>query len=192
MPDYSKSKVYRIDNCIDDKFYIGCTTKSLAERMSKHRYNASSGRSTASLHQHMRDLGIHNFTIYLIECKPCTSKEELTALEGEHVRTLKPHLNYQTPGRSQMDYYNENREIVREKVKEYYKHNRETLIKKSKEYYEMNADNVSKVNKSRYEKNKVNVVCECGTQVLEHNLKRHTTSQLHLQLMDQLTSRMAS
>jgi predicted GIY-YIG superfamily endonuclease len=38
MPDYSKAKIYKIVNNIDNEIYIGATIQPLSERMAKHRY----------------------------------------------------------------------------------------------------------------------------------------------------------
>ena len=38
MPDYSKGKIYKILNTIDDEIYIGSTCETLGQRMSKHRH----------------------------------------------------------------------------------------------------------------------------------------------------------
>ena len=37
MPDYSKGKIYKILDSIDDEIYVGSTTETLGARMAKHR-----------------------------------------------------------------------------------------------------------------------------------------------------------
>ena len=39
MPDYSKGKIYKILNNIDNEIYVGSTIKTLSQRMACHRSN---------------------------------------------------------------------------------------------------------------------------------------------------------
>ena len=77
--DYSKSKIYKIINDIDDCVYIGSTTERLSSRMAKHRFDIN--RHNGRIYQHMRKYGTENFHIVLIRNYPCTSKEELVKEE---------------------------------------------------------------------------------------------------------------
>ena len=37
MPGYSKGKIYKILNTIDDEIYVGSTCETLSQRMARHR-----------------------------------------------------------------------------------------------------------------------------------------------------------
>ena len=37
MPDYSKGKIYKMLNTIDDEIYVGSTIETLRQRMATHR-----------------------------------------------------------------------------------------------------------------------------------------------------------
>ena len=67
--DYSKSKIYKIINDIDDCVYIGSTTERLSSRMAKHRFamKTYNGR----IYQHMRKYGSEYFHIVLIRNHLC-------------------------------------------------------------------------------------------------------------------------
>src|SRR5687768_7109296 len=90
--NYKNGKMYRINNDIDDEFYIGGTTQKLSPRMAGHRQKVLDGR-TSTLYNHMRALGVEHFRIVLIEKFPCESKEELRAREDALLREMKPTLN---------------------------------------------------------------------------------------------------
>jgi len=64
-------RVYKIINTIDDKIYIGSTSKTLEERFKQHLYDATRN-NTIKLYNHMRYLGFEHFRIELI-CERFTS-----------------------------------------------------------------------------------------------------------------------
>ena len=111
MPDYSKGKIYKILNNIDNELYIGSTVEPLGQRMAKHRFNAK-GDSNLKVHNHMRNIGIDNFYIELIESYPCNSKEELNSKEGQYIREFGT-LNMAVAGRTQSQYRQELKEDIR-------------------------------------------------------------------------------
>ena len=59
MPDYSKGKIYKILDSIDDEIYVGSTTETLGARMAKHRASRKS-RSHCQLYKHMNELCVEN------------------------------------------------------------------------------------------------------------------------------------
>ena len=79
--DYSKSKIYKIINDIDDYVYIGSTTERLSSRMAKHRFDMKKPQNNGKIYQHMRKYGPKYFHIVLIRNYSCTSKEELVKEE---------------------------------------------------------------------------------------------------------------
>ena len=69
--DYSKGKIYKIWNDVDDRIYIGSTCQTLAQRMGEHRrmINCKS-KMNCKIYQVMREIGVERFKIELIEeCK---------------------------------------------------------------------------------------------------------------------------
>ena len=102
---YENAKIYLIRNSFDDDIYVGSTTQSLSQRMEKHRSDAKSlGRkSNIKLYQKMKELGLENFYIELLEKCPCNDIEELRAKEGEWIRKIAT-LNAQVAGRTEEQY----------------------------------------------------------------------------------------
>ena len=136
MPDYSKGKVYKLLNYIDNEVYVGSTIETLSSRMSKHRHETKR-TSTQNIHQHMSNVGCEHFYIELIELYPCSCVEELRAREGHWIRQIGT-LNACIAGRKPKDYYNDNYEKIKDYHKQYYKANPETI----KEYKEKNKDRI--------------------------------------------------
>ena len=60
MPDYSKGKIYKILNTIDDDIYVGATCETLGQIMAKHRATRKANQHY-TLYTHMNELGVSNF-----------------------------------------------------------------------------------------------------------------------------------
>ena len=98
MPDYSKGKIYKILNSIDDEIYVGSTIKALSQRMAHHRMRLKQ-LPHIKLYTHMIELGIEHFYIELIENFPCNDVYELRAREGHLIREIGT-LNKNVAGRT--------------------------------------------------------------------------------------------
>jgi hypothetical protein len=161
MPDYQKSKIYKIVCDVTNSTYYGSTIQTLSRRMTSHRI-PSNGCNT----KHMIEP-----KIYLVEEYPCNNKEQLLQRERYYIENNEC-CNIKVPFRSKEEYkeqrkeYREkNREIINEKLKEYYhanKEQRKEYRKKNKdiikEYYEkyreVNKEELKEYNKEYRKKNK--------------------------------------
>lgn len=76
--------VYKITNLINNKIYIGLTTKPHLTRFKEHKQ--LSKRSNYAIHQAMRKYGVDNFKIDIIES--CNSLEDLVIRESYWIKTL--------------------------------------------------------------------------------------------------------
>ena len=163
MPiNYDQSKVYKIWSPQGDKIYIGSTTKQyLSQRMTSHRndYNCwKSGKGHfVTSYSIFDEYGLDNCNIELLEAKPCSSKDELHALEGKYMRELQC-VNKCIAGRTHKEYYEENKDIL--------KMNKKT-------YYEQTKDYQSAL------KNQV-MYCSCGKSYTHSNRVRHQKSTFHM------------
>lgn len=81
----------------------------------------------------MLELGVDNFYIELIEQCPCNSKEELRSVEGKHIREIGT-LNKQIAGRTQKEYYEDNKEEWTMRCRERYENNKENIFEKCQIY----------------------------------------------------------
>ena len=134
--NYQNGKVYKIESHLGDKVYIGSTTKKyLSQRMTAHRKNYNQWKN------HKRDLttsflmfdeyGIENCNIVLLESYPCNSKDELTKQEAHHIRTTK-NVNKVIPGRTEKQYYQDNKELICNQSKEYRLVNKDVITVNAK------------------------------------------------------------
>ena len=134
MPDYQNGKIYTI-RCKSDNtlIYVGSTTMTLSKRMAEHRY-ASYTNNIRKLYSCVNG-NWDDWYIELYEVYPCENKEQLNKREGEITREI-GNLNYQIAGRTNKEWYNDNKE----KKKKYYKDNKEKISKQKKEHYENNKE----------------------------------------------------
>ena len=88
MADYQKGKIYKIVNLTvndDCECYIGSTCDTLAKRFAYHKRDAELERyANMVIYQKMKECGIDNFRIILVEDYPCNNKSELLAREEYH------------------------------------------------------------------------------------------------------------
>lgn len=87
MIDYSKGKIYKIVNDVNDIIYIGSTSLELNVRMSGHKEDAKD--KNYPFYKAMREIGIHHFKILLMKPFPCNSRAELIAEEYKTIKELK-------------------------------------------------------------------------------------------------------
>ena len=109
MPDYQEGNIYKIYNAINDGIYIGSTTQKLCERMRQHRSIIKHNDNHNPLYQSFIEHGVEHFFIELIEKCPCNDKDELRRTEGEYIRLLKPSMKKRIAGRTQQEYYVDNK-----------------------------------------------------------------------------------
>ena len=164
MPNFQNSKIYKIVNDIEELIYIGSTTQKLCLRMGGHRTRAKNNQSNTKLYEHMRNLGIECFKIELIELYPCETVEQLIAREGEYIRNLKPDLNKQIAGRSQKEYYQDKKELIRSYQKGYYDTNKQLILAHKKE------------------KNN----CPCGGKYINNRKSLHFRSNIHIKYENEI------
>ena len=157
MPDYALSKIYKLTHPDTDEIYIGSTCqKYLSSRLQQHKRDFKrykKGKDTFVTSFKILELGVDEVQIELIECYPCSCKEELHKKEGEYIKKNKC-VNRCVAGRTKKEY----REDNREKKKEY-----------GKQWREKNKEKITK-----------QVTCDCGAIVRRDNLSRHKKSKNHL------------
>tara|TARA_R110002050_G_scaffold170108_1_gene301938 strand:- start:18 stop:506 length:489 start_codon:yes stop_codon:yes gene_type:complete len=157
--DYSKGKIYKLVDNTNNNIYIGSTINLLTDRLRTHKskYNTCISRNI---------IANGDYEIILIKDYPCNNQFELEEEEKKYILE-NDCINIQIPHRTKSElskiYYNNNIDR-REYIKDY-----------NKEYYSNNAKN----NKNRINK----VMCECGCEVRQDNLKRHKKSMKHINIM---------
>lgn len=193
MPDYSRSKIYKITNSVNEMKYIGSTTKKqLSSRMADHRDNNKLAKyDNVKLYNEMKKVGVENFQIQLIELFPCTCKDELNKRELQEVEANDQNvlLNMISPIKPKVPGYN----------KEYYNDHKVKLLQEGKVYYRAHKDERAEKDKAKYEANKEDIAakrkvffninrdrinvkthCEsCDIDVMKRTLKSHQQTKKH-------------
>jgi hypothetical protein len=143
MPDYSKSKLYKIISYVDDfeesYTYYGSTTQSLSTRMASHRKNFNKNIVSTTSRNLFNKYGVDSCFIQLIENFPCKNIEELKQQECKLICN-NPCINKQIPLRTKKQYYKENKEVLDEKQKKYKEKNKEKFKEWRRTHYENNKD----------------------------------------------------
>lgn len=158
----TQARIYSIRSYQTDKIYIGSTCQSLSMRMGGHRKNFKAYNNQKSNYvSSFEILKFDDAYIELIENYPCLTKDELHKREGEHIRANEC-VNKVIPGRSDKEYYQDNKE----KYKEYRQDNNDIIKEYNIQYYK---DNIIK------EK----VECVCGSMIPKNTLSKHCKSKKH-------------
>ena len=154
MPvDYQQGKIYKL--YIGDLLYIGSTAQPrlslrLGQHKSKYNHWVKTGEKYYSSFELFK-IGVP--TIELVELFPCGSKDELRAREGCHQRANNC-VNKIIAGRSQAEYYEENRQQLAKTMKVYYEANRQHISEQHKQYRDANAQQIGDQLKVYYVANK--------------------------------------
>lgn len=172
MPDYQKSKIYKLVCDNKDKIYYGSTVQLLCQRIAKHKNHLKSYKSGRRTHCYSFDLfELGNVKIILVENYPCESKEELLMRERYYIenndcvnkympirskdekKTYKKQYDIDNKDKNHQTYVS-NKETISEKQKEYYKKNRDEINIRVKKYADSNRDEINRKKKIFREANK--------------------------------------
>jgi hypothetical protein len=154
MPDYSKSKIYKIVCNITGLIYIGSTCQTLCQRLQDHKYNYKKYLNKKYAYtSSFKILENDNYNIILVEEFPCKNKEQLLAKERFFIENTEC-VNMIIPTRTRKEYYQNNKEQIKEQEKEYCLKNKEKIKEYQKEYYEDNKEKIKDKRKEYLEKNK--------------------------------------
>jgi hypothetical protein len=206
MPNYANAKIYTIRSYQTDKFYIGSTTQTLPQRLTKHRSefkrwkNGKSKNKTSSF----EILQYDDYYIELLEIFPCHGKMELNKREGFYIRDNRDIcVNCIIAGRTKKEYYEDNKEHILKKQVRYrqnntekiskrdvqrYKDNKEQILKRHAQYRQNNKDQIAQY----YQNNKVKILkrlkqkinCECGSIIRIDGTSHHYKTKKHIRWLE--------
>jgi len=185
--DYSNACIYTIET--KDGLYVG-SSKNFKNRKDKHRNNISNKNSkdyNLKVYKNIRKNG--EWKMKILKPFPCDNVVQLEAEEQLCIYELNPNLNVRrSMGFDSQEYYENNKEKIREGQKEYYENNREKIREGQKEYYENNREKYIEKQKDYYENNrekynsrkKEKITCECGAVISRGNILQHKKSTKHI------------
>ena len=161
--------VYKI-SCVDEnikEFYIG-STDDLRCRTNHHKHYYNTKHNYKVYNFIRENGGLSNWEINPIEIFSFLTEEELRQHEQFYMDEYKPQLNCKRAiGLTQTEYYEENKETIKERVKNYSLQNKEKIAEykkttkfkqlkavSDKKYREKNKEKIAKKEKEYREKNK--------------------------------------
>ncbi len=177
MPDYSKTIIYKL--CSNDlditDIYIGSTC-NFHRRKASHKntcYNESKKSYNGKVYKYIRDNGgFENWNMIQLEEKSLENKREKEALEREWIEKLKPSLNSYIPTRTDKEYYQDNKEKIKERVKKHRELNKDKINEHNRKYHQDNREKILKQNKEK-------ITCECGSIFRKNEIARHQRTKKH-------------
>ena len=166
--DYSKTVIYKIQHkSKDELLYVGSTTH-FGNRKVQHKskcYNTNNKIYNNKLYTTIRQNGGWDaFNMVIIKEFPCNNKQEALTEEDRVMRQMLSSLNMlrayvskedalERDRKSKQKNYEQNKEIIKAKVKEYCKKNVDKIKEYKKEYREKNLDKIKEQIKEYNEKN---------------------------------------
>lgn len=166
---YNRGKIYAIRSHQTDMVYIGSTCQRLSQRLSEHRrhykYWKNGKRNNVTSFEIIKYPDCY---IELVEDYKCESKMELDRKEGEIIRETENCVNKRVAGRTNKQYYEDNKEEILEYKKQHYENNKEEL----KQYYQDNKEKIEKRMGKKY-------TCECGSEIRTDSKARHEKTKKH-------------
>jgi GIY-YIG catalytic domain len=101
---------YKITSTNTPKVYIGSTVKNLEERLLGHtvaytNYKNGYGNRTTSF----IIIEFKNYSIHLLETALCLTKDDRNSIEQKHILSMPTYVNIMMPGRTQKQYYQDNK-----------------------------------------------------------------------------------
>ena len=181
MVNYQNGKIYKIVS--GDLTYIGSTCEpTLARRMATHKGDYRvylNGKRDYVTSFKLLENG--NAEIFLLELFPCNSKDELHARERYHIENNEC-VNKVIPNRTRKEYYEANKDKIKEEKKLYYEVNKDKIKEYKEQYNKANKDKINEQMKLRYEANKDKIL----EQKKLYYQKIKLNKQLEIQLIKEL------
>lgn len=173
---YENACIYKI-SCKDESIkdcYIGSTI-NFNNRLYNHKSAChSENKKQLKLYTFINSNGgWFNFNKEIIESYPCSCKKELERREGYYIRLLNPTLNCHIAGRTDKQYYEDNKQLIKLTKKQYYEDNKDKLNAYKKEWWRKNKE---------YYKQTYN--CGCGSTITTHSKTRHMKSKKHIKFIE--------
>ena len=172
---------------MDNEIYVGSTTKTLKLRMQQHK--SISQKSNCKLYIKVRELGVENFSIELLENVLYDNITELRIKEQHYIELLNPNLNKKNAKSEPIKIlYLSNPELYLAKSKLYYQANKEKIIERVHLYSIENPEKI-KANGIKYReehkdeikiRKQINYICECGKTSRLDKKCRHEKSKFHI------------
>lgn len=153
VEDVLIGRIYMIYNIKTPHMYIGSTTTTLRHRWKEH---CAHRKSNCKLYSFMRDIGIDNFRIKLIEWKQVETETELRQLEQYHIDKYNKEILLNSADayldKEKVKKYYRNKDKAKQWQHIYYTNNVDRLKEWNKLYRQSNKEKVNEMNRTYYNK----------------------------------------
>ena len=137
--------VYKIECPTGDKVYIGSTTRSLDKRLGGHISSYKIWKSgkcnNTSVYSLFDSYGVENCKVVLLETVEEGTKDKLYAREAYWISQFDC-VNKRIPGRSQQVRSRDHYIVNKVKIAQWYQDNKESVKQQRKLYYEQNKEHI--------------------------------------------------
>jgi len=207
-------KIYKlVDPNTNETIYIGSTIQTLSMRMVGHRTTykryIKNNNKHSKLYDKIKEIGIENIRIVLLEEGEYNSIEHLRAKEDEYIcklNIIQTGYNMKRAKRDQKQWEEDNKDKIKKQKKKYYENNKikmsqqqkqyweknkDKTLQQKKQYYYNNIDNISNRHKQYYynnkdkisDRHKQKIICSCGCSLTIYSTKKHKHSKKHQVLL---------
>jgi GIY-YIG catalytic domain. len=165
MPDYSKSKIYKLQ-CDDGYYYIGSTRNELRIRLYDHKQGLKKN-PTMPVYQHIATIGWKRVRMILIEEYSCDNREQL--LQHEDI-IIRQHL-------ADPLCLNRNRVCITEQeARDYFKKGDDTIARRD---FEKKKQTDAEYYQRKRKEMLVPHTCVCGSTITTCGKSRHEKTAKH-------------
>lgn len=163
-------RVYKITCENENICYIGSTKQPLKRRLQQH---SKFGNSSKVLFEYP------NVEINLLEEIDYQDRDELTRKEAEYIKEYRDiAVNLVIPFRTSREYYEDNKEYIKQRNNNYRRQNIEKYRGYNNKYYQNNRE-IIKVYKS------IKHQCDCGGKYTNGHRAEHLKTKKHLNFLEQ-------
>ena len=155
MNKYNKGKIYKIVDDSNNNVYYGSTIeKYISNRLAKHKTGYK--RYLLGKRKYVSSFDIlknNNYHIELVKEVNCNNNFQLKERERYYIVNFEC-VNKYIPNRTSKEYYIDNKDKNKDKIKDYYINNKEMINEQHKKYNIKNKDKRKEYDKNKYQYNK--------------------------------------
>jgi len=116
----------------------------------------------------------------------CLHAHQQSAKHHRHMdmkeQGVQPKTGYERRQETCRRYVEKNREKIAERMKTYRENHHEKILEQNRAYKQSNREKIQEQGKSYQSKR---ITCECGCDLVRHDLSKHLRTLKHMQLLDQ-------
>ena len=161
----------RTNKADDDNsdLYVGSTSRSFEIRLRGHWNDTQRpGNENNSLYKRMREAGLQNWEVLPLLSRVCDKKKTIYELEKKWTRILKAGLNTNSPITNRKEYYENNKDAIKQ-YNAFYRENNKDAIKQQKATYREKNKAVIKQQQAAYYKNNKNTFLQRNAEYYKNN-----------------------